>query len=95
MEHFVVRVNRGESLLALCRRCRLSPERVMRENYLSEEPAAGEVLYVSAPPKRVHVARAGESYALIARRYGIGEETLKKINGCEYVFWGMPVVIEE
>lgn len=95
MEHFAVRVAKGESLLALCRRCGLAPERVIRDNYLTAEPEEGEVLYIASPPKRVHIAGAGESYADIARLYRMSEEKIAAMNAPEYAFWGLPVVIEE
>lgn len=95
MERFVIRVEKGESLLSVCRKYRLMPERTIRENYLVKEPSEGELLYVSRVPKKLHVAEAGESYRSIAKRYAKSEEELKRINGAEYVFYSMPVVIED
>ena len=95
MEQFVRRVKKGESLLELCRRCRLSPWRVIRENRLSEEPAEGELLYISEPPKRIHIAAIGETYDSIAARYGTSREKLSALNENTDIFWGMPVVIEK
>ena len=52
-------------------------------------------MYISRRAKYVHIAEAGESYQSIAAKYKKSEEELKKINGAEYVFYSMPVVIEE
>ncbi len=90
---FVLRVKEGETLLSLCRKFNLSFEKVIAENRLVREPAAGELLYVSRAFREMHVAEAGETYRSIAEKYGKDEGELRRLNAAEYVFFSMPVVL--
>ena len=71
---FVLRVKEGETLLSLCRKFNLAFEKVIAENRLVREPAAGELLYVSRAFREMHVAEAGETYRSIAEKYGFRTE---------------------
>lgn len=95
MDGFIVRMAEKDSVLSLCRRFSVSAERLIRENLLKSELKEGALVYISRRAKYVHIAEAGESYQSIAAKYKKSEEELKKINGAEYVFYSMPVVIEE
>ncbi len=95
MESFVVRAGEGDSVLSLCRRFSVPMERLIAENRLTGEIAEGELVYISRPCRFVHIAEAGETYASIAERFKKSEESLRALNRAEYVFYAMPVVIEE
>ena len=61
---------------------------------LVEAPAATET--VSTEPGKIHVAEKGETYAKIAKQYGITQLQLKKLNGIrlEPIYEGMELKVE-
>lgn len=93
MEKFFYRVQKDEKLLTVCLKFSLCPEKVIKDNKLSREIEAGDILYIEKPTGRVYVAQLFDTYQTIAKKFGVSEQDLREKNGVEYVFYGYPVII--
>lgn len=93
MNAFFYRVQCGDSLISVCRKFSAPPEAVIRENNLSREIEEGDIIFIASAGKAAYIAGAGDSYDTIAKKCNIPAAKLKNLNGAEYVFYGLPLIV--
>ena len=95
MEKFFYRVNGSDSLLSVAEQFGVPPAVIVKHNTLKGEISDGDILYIEKPCCRTYKADVFDTIESVAARFGVSEERLKEINGVDYVFYGLDLLIPD
>lgn len=91
MKKFLYRVAEGDSAESIAARFGVSVTRLIKDNFLSCEISAGDLLVVEKTG-RLYTVGLGESYFSIAEKFGISERELALKNGDPpYLYYGQKI----
>lgn len=89
MQNFFYRVKSGDTVNALSRRFGIPPHIIIKENGLSEEVNAGDILYLT-PCEKTYEVDLKDDLNSIAEKFNISVDELKSINGgLSMVYYGL------
>lgn len=94
MKKFFYRVREGESVFALARRFGVSPAKIIKDNLLRVEVSCGDVLFIETGGL-THTVRPFETLADVAERYNVPPDAIAAVNGTDYLFYGITVIIPD
>lgn len=95
MEKFFYRVNGGDSVLSLAAKFHVPPAVIVKENNLKEEIREGDVLFICGARGNAYTVQPFDTIESVAARFNVEEERLKELNGVDYIFYGLEVLIPE
>lgn len=88
MKKFFYRVQKGDSVLSISNRFKVSAIGIISENNLKREVSAGDLLLI-CQDSCVHVVQPFESVSEVASKYGLSQEKLLSQNEVDYLFYGL------
>lgn len=95
MEKFFYRVNSGDGILSLSARFNVPPLTIIKDNNLAREISEGDVLFIRKTAGRTYTAEPFDTLDEVAEKFNIPPDKLAEINGAEYLFYGLTIVIPE
>ena len=95
MEKFFYRVSEGESVAVLSARFNLPQTVIIRDNDLSRDIAAGDILLIRKSAGKIYRAQPFDTLKSVAERFNVSAETLADLNGVDYIFYGLNLIIPE
>ncbi len=95
MEKFFYRVVKGDSIAALSSRFNLPQTVIIKDNNLSREITEGDVVFIRAAAGKTYRVQPFDTLERVAERFNVSAETLAKINGVDYLFYGLTLIIPE
>lgn len=95
MQNFFYRVGKGESVLSLAKKFGVPPTAIIKDNALSSDISEGDVLFIRQISGRTYSVRPLETAEEIAEKFGVLPEALKTLNGVDYVFYGLDLIIPD
>ena len=95
MEKFFYRVSGKDSLLSVAEKFGVPPAVVIRDNGLKTEISEGDILFIEKPRGKTYTVGVFDTIESVAARFNVSEERLKEINGVEYLFYGLKLLIPE
>ena len=95
MEKFFYRVVEGDSIAALSLRFNLPQTVIINDNDLSCEISEGDVLFIRAAAGKTYRVQPFDTLKSVAEKFNLSEETLAQVNGVDYVFYGLTLIIPE
>ena len=91
MKKILYRAGEGDTALKISARFGVSVTRLIRDNNLTEEVEAGDVLVVEKTGKS-YTVKLGEDYSSVAEKFGLSERELAAKNGDPpYLFYGQKI----
>lgn len=91
MKKFLYRVAEKDSAESVAERFGVSVTRLIKDNFLTSEISAGDLLVVEKTG-RLYTVGLGESYFSIAEKFGISERELALKNGDPpYLYYGQKI----
>lgn len=95
MEKFFYRVNSGDSVLALAAKFSVPPALLIKDNNLKGEIQEGDVLFICGARGNVYPVQPFDTLSSVAARFNVPEEQLTELNGVDYIFYGLNLLIPE
>ncbi|MBQ9486163.1 MAG: LysM peptidoglycan-binding domain-containing protein [Clostridia bacterium] len=95
MKNFFYRVAENDGVLSLAKRFGVSPAAIVKDNALSKEISAGDVLFIRKTEGELYTVKPFDTLEEVAARFGVSPEKLAEYNGVEYLFYGLTIVIPE
>ncbi|MBQ6979223.1 MAG: LysM peptidoglycan-binding domain-containing protein [Clostridia bacterium] len=91
MKKFFYRVVDGDTALSVCKRFSVSFSSLKKNNNLTEEIKAGDILYIEE--ENVYQVLPNEDFNDVAKKFGIEKEEIINKNGIDSVFYGLNLLI--
>ena len=95
MEKFFYRVIEGDCIAGLALRFGIPQTVIIRDNNLSRDIAAGDILLIRKSSGKTYCAQPFDTIESVAKRFGVDAETLASVNGVDYLFYGLNLIIPE
>ena len=95
MEKFFYRVIKGDSLAALSSRFSLPETAIINDNNLSCEISEGDMLFIRAAAGKTYRTQPFDTIESVAEKFNVSAKTLAQVNGVDYVFYGLTLIIPE
>ncbi|MBQ6728013.1 MAG: LysM peptidoglycan-binding domain-containing protein [Clostridia bacterium] len=95
MEKFFYRVVEGDSIAALSSRFNIPQTVIIKCNNLSREISEGDVVVIRALTGKTYRVQPFDTLESVAERFNVSAETLAQVNGVDYLFYGLTLVIPE
>ena len=95
MEKFFYRVVKGDSIAALSSRFNLPQTVIIKDNNLSREITEGDVVFIRVAAGKTYRVQPFDTLESVAERFNVSAETLAQINGVDYLFYGLTLIIPE
>ena len=95
MKNFFYRVGENEGIFSISRRFGVPPTVIVKDNALTCEVSAGDVLFIRNINGRVYAVQPSDTMAELSLRFGVSPEYIAEINGTDYVFYGLTLIIPE
>lgn len=93
MEKFFYRVLKGESVLSVGAKFNVSPFLIVKSNNLTADLCEGDVIFVERPHGRQYAVKPFETVEDVAAKFGVFAEDIKRVNGVDYLFYGLKIII--
>ena len=93
MEKFFYRVNDGDSVFSVAERFNVSVTALIKQNNLSKEIEAGDLLYIETEPCTLYKVRPEDTALSVAKRFGTSEQKILSDNAVPYVFYGLTIKV--
>lgn len=91
MKKFLYRVAECDSAESIAARFGVSVTRLIRDNFLTCEISAGDLLVVEKTG-RLYTVNLGESYSSLAKKFDVSERELAEKNGNPpYLYYGQKI----
>ena len=93
MQNFFYRVKEGDTVIALSKRFTIPPHIIIKENGLTEEIKAGDIIYLT-PCEKTYEVKLKDDIKSIAEKFNITEDELRSINGgISTVYYGLIIKV--
>ena len=93
MEKFFYRVGKGDSVMSLAARFNLPQTVIIRDNNLSRDISEGDVLCIAKTAGEIYFVQPFDTLNSVAEKFNVSTKTLAFINGVDYVFYGLNLII--
>ena len=95
MKKFFYRVNKGETVLSVSEKFGIPPTVIIGVNALNKEIEEGDVLFIEETGGRTYDVQPFDTLNGVAEKFGVLPEALKTLNGVDYVFYGLDLIIPD
>ncbi len=86
-QKFVYRISDNESLFDLCMKFKVSPQRIIKINGLSKNPAPNSLIVIEKLQKTfIYQVMPGDTLDLIEQRFYVSKQQILTQNCIEYIF---------
>lgn len=93
MTKFLYRVQEGDSVCSLSSKFSIPQIKIISQNNLNREVQAGDMLYLEKLDYPTYKVQLFDTADKIATKFNISKQDLLAINGIEYVFYGLTVLV--
>ena len=93
MEKFFYRVQTGDTVIGLSAKFNVPPVKIITDNALTGEIEDGDVLFIEETLGTVYMVKPFDTVESVAERFHVLPELLKEINGVDYLFYGLKIII--
>ena len=95
MKKFFYRVREKEGALSVAKRFNLPVTALIKDNNLTRDVSEGDILFICERPYKAYAVRPFDTINSVAEKFGVSAEEIAKINGTDYVFYGLIIAVEE
>lgn len=95
MEKFFYRVIDSDSVLSLAARFNVPPIVIIKDNALTAEVRDGDVVFIQRAGGKTYTATPFDTVESVAEKFRVEANAIRELNGVEYLFYGLTVVIPE
>ena len=92
MKKFFYRVTDGDTVLLVSRNLGVPLTTLIKQNSLTSEIRAGDLLYVETE-NQPYIVKPFETFSHIAKKLGVSEQKLRDDNQVEYLFYGLSLKV--
>ncbi len=93
MQNFFYRVKANDTVVGISNRFNIPPHIIIKENGLTSEVLAGDMLYLT-PCEKTYEVGLKEDLKSIAEKFGLSKEELSSINGgISMVYYGLLIKV--
>jgi spore germination protein YaaH len=92
MKNFFYRVCVGDTLLSVCKNFNVSPTIIIKQNNLTREIEAGDILKIDADGV-FYTVKPNDTIDSIAERFNVCADDILNENNIPYVFYGLVIKI--
>ena len=95
MKKFFYRVGKGETVTALSAKFGVPPTVIVNSNALTQEVSEGDVLFIEETGGKIYTAEPFDTLDSVAEKFNVLPEEIARINGVDYLFYGLKIIIPE
>lgn len=95
MKKFFYRVGKGETVISIAARFNVPPITIINSNALRDEVSEGDVLFIEETDGKIYDVQPFDTISGVAEKFGVPPETIAAVNGVDYLFYGLKIIIPE
>ena len=93
MKKFSYRVGKGETLTAISLKFNVPPIAIIKSNAIKSEVSEGDVLFIEQSDGEIYTVKPCDTLDSVAEKFNVPPEKIAEINGVDYLFYGLKIII--
>lgn len=95
MKKFFYRVGKGETVISLAAKFNVPPIAIINANDLCGEVSEGDVLFIEETGGKIYTVQPFDTLITVAEKFNASPEEIARVNGVDYLFYGLKIIIPE
>lgn len=88
-------MGKDDCILSVAGRFNVPPTALVRDNALTGEIKEGDVLFIEETDGEIYTVQPFDTVFGVAEKFNVSPERIAEINGVDYLFYGLKIIIPE